>query len=66
MSCLVDSGTGRLVDGPPSSQSCVPASVELVDKDEDADENVDADQTRTERPVSEQPTVYHSARGNRH
>ena len=34
----------------------VTVSVELVDKDEDADENVDADQTRTVRPVSEQPT----------
>ena len=31
-------------------------SVERVDKDKDADENVDADQTRTERPVSGQPT----------
>ena len=40
-----NSGTVRLVAGPPSSQSCVPVSVELVDKD--ADENVDADQTRT-------------------
>ena len=29
-------------------------SVERVDKDEDADENVDADQTRTVRPVSGQ------------
>ena len=37
-------------------KSCVPVSVERVDKDEDADENVDADQTRTERPVGEQPT----------
>ena len=27
-----NSRTGRLVDGPPSSQSCVPVSVELVDK----------------------------------
>ena len=45
-----NSRTGRLVNG----QSCVPVSVELVDKDEDADENVDADQTRTGRPVSEQ------------
>ena len=36
--------------------SCVPVSVERVDKDEDTDENVDADQTRTGRPVSEQPT----------
>ena len=50
------SRTVRPVDGPPSSKTCVPASVEFVDKDEDADENVDADQTRTERPVSEQPT----------
>ena len=33
--------------------SCVPVSVGLVDKDEDADENVDAD--RTGRPVSGQP-----------
>ena len=51
-----NSRTGRLVDGPPSNQSCVPVSVEFVDKDKDADENVDADQTRTERLVSEQPT----------
>ena len=49
-----NSRTGRPVDGPPSSQSCVPVFVELVDKDEDADKNVDADQTRTGRPVSEQ------------
>ena len=51
-----NSKTERPVDGPPSSQTCVPVSVELADKDEDADENVDADQTRTGRPVSEQPT----------
>ena len=31
-------------------------SVERVDFDEDEDENVDADQTRTVRPVSGQPT----------
>ena len=31
-------------------------SVERVDKDKDADENVDADQTRTVRSVSGQPT----------
>ena len=49
-----NSRTERPVDGPPSSQSCVPVSVEIVDKDEDADENVDADQTRTVRPVGEQ------------
>ena len=51
-----NSRTWRPVDGPPSSQSCVPVSVERVDKDEDADENVDSDQTRMERPVSGQPT----------
>ena len=42
--------TGRPVD------SCVLVSVERVDKDKDADENVDADQTSTGRPVSGQPT----------
>ena len=35
-------------------KSCVPVSVELVDKDEDADKNVDADQISTVRPVSGQ------------
>ena len=44
------------MDVPTSIQSCVPVSVELADKDEDADENVDADQTSTERPGSGQPT----------
>ena len=51
-----NSRTGRPVNGPPFSQSCVPVSVERVDKDNEADENVDADQTRTVRPVSGQPT----------
>ena len=37
-------------------ESCVPVSVERVDKDKDADENVHADQTSTVRPVSGQPT----------
>ena len=37
--------------------SCVPVSVELVDRDEDADENVDADQTRTETPVGGQQST---------
>ena len=37
-------------------ESCVPVPVELVDKDKDADENVDADQTSMGRPVSGQPT----------
>ena len=44
------------MNAPSLSQSCVPVSVERVNKDKDADENVDADQTRTERPVSGQPT----------
>ena len=35
-------------------KSCVPVSVECVDEDKDVDENVDADQTRTERPVGGQ------------
>ena len=39
------------MNGPPFSQSCVPVSFERVDKDKDADENVDADQTSAERPV---------------
>ena len=51
-----NSRTGRLVNGPPFSQSCVAVSVERVDKDKDADGNVDADQTRTGRFVSGQPT----------
>ena len=51
-----NSSMGRPVDGPPFSQCCVPVSVERVDIDKDADENVDADQTRTERLVSVQPT----------
>ena len=49
-----NSRTERLVDGPTSIQSCVPESVELVEKDEDAGENVDADQTRTVSSVSGQ------------
>ena len=36
--------------------SCVPMSVERLDKGKDADENVDADQTSTVRLVSGQPT----------
>ena len=40
------------MDGSPSSHSCVPVSVERVDKDTDANENVDADQTIIGRPVS--------------
>ena len=46
--------TGRPVDGPKSIQSCVAVSVELVDKYEDKDENVGADQTRKGRPLGGQ------------
>ena len=52
------SRTVRPVNASSFSQSCVPVSVERVDKDKDADENVDADQTRTERPVSGQTTGF--------
>ena len=51
-----NSRTRKPVNASSFSQSCVPVSVERVDKDKDADENVDADQTRTGRPVSGQPT----------
>ena len=47
--------TQPLVNAPSLSQSCVPVSVECVDKDKDADENVDADHVRTGRLVYEQP-----------
>ena len=43
--------TGRLVD------SCVPVSVERLDQDKDADENVDADQIRTGRPVESAQSI---------
>ena len=52
MSCLAAKNTNlrtvRLV------KSCVPVSVERLDKDKDADENVDADPISTGRPVSGQ------------
>ena len=54
-----NSRTERPVDGPPSSQSCVSMPVELVDKYEDKDEDVDADQTRTGRPVGGQQATQH-------
>ena len=55
------------MDGPPSSQSCVPVSVELVDKDEDADENVDADQNKNgETREWTTNRFVHSARRYRH
>ena len=43
--------TGRLVS------SCVPVSVERLDQDKDADENVDADHVRTERPVENEQSI---------
>ena len=52
-----NSRTVKPVNASSFSQSCVPVSVELVDKD--TDENVDADQTRTERPVSGQQATQH-------
>ena len=39
------------------SNSCVPVSVERLDRDKDADENVDADQIRTERPVESEQSI---------
>ena len=48
-----------------SARVCVPVSVERVDTDKDADENVDADPTRTVN--GGQPNRFvHSARGKRH
>ena len=62
-----NSRTVKPVNASSFSQSCVPVSVERVDKDEDADENVDADQISTGRPVSGQSNSFvHSVRGNRH
>ena len=46
-------------------KSCVPVSVERLNKDKDADENVDADQISTVRLVSGQ-SIGLFARGNRH
>ena len=37
--------------------SCVPVSVERLDQDKDADENVDADQTTTVRPVESEQSI---------
>ena len=51
-----NSRTVRPVNAPSFSQSCVPVSVERVDEDKDAHENVDADQTRTGSSVSRQRT----------
>ena len=35
----------------------MPVSVERVDKDKDADDNVDADQVRTVRPVESEQSI---------
>ena len=43
--------TGRHV------KSCVSVSVERVDKDKDADENADADQISTGRPVEREQSI---------
>ena len=43
--------TGRLVS------SCVPVSIKRLDQDKDADENVDADHVRTERPVKSEQSI---------
>ena len=48
--------------------TCVAVSVERLDKDEDADENVDTDQIKNGRTCLKW-TVHrfvHTARGNRH
>ena len=37
--------------------NCVPVSVERSDEDKDADENVDADQVRTVRPVGSEQSI---------
>ena len=59
MSCLVAKAQtqeqgGLWMDHHPARVAC--QCVEFVHKDEDSDENVVADQIRTERPVSGQPT----------
>ena len=43
--------TGRLVN------SCVPVSAERLDQDKDADENVDADQISTSRPLKSETII---------
>ena len=37
--------------------SCVPVSAKRLDQDKDADENVDADHVRTERPVESEQSI---------
>ena len=38
-------------------ESCLPVSVERLDKDKDADENVDADKISTERPAESEQSI---------
>ena len=38
-------------------ETCVPVSVERLDQDKDTDENVDADQVRTVRPVGNEQSI---------
>ena len=48
---------------------CINLSVERLDQDKDADENVDADQVRTGRPVESEQRIHrfvHTTRGNTH
>ena len=52
-----NSRTVKPVDGLPSSQSCVPVSVKRSTQDKDADENADADQIRTGRPVESEQSI---------
>ena len=68
MSCLVREGTknsrtGRLVDGPPFIQSCVPVSVKLVDEDERRRRK--RRRRSNENGETRVWTIAHSARGNR-
>ena len=37
--------------------SCVPVSVKHLDQEKDADQNVDADHVRTERPVESEQSI---------
>ena len=55
MSCLAAKDTNSRTARP--VKSCVPVSVERVDKDKDADEIVDADQISTGRPVESEQSI---------
>ena len=53
---LFDCQSNHVRKGRPVN-SCVPVSVARLDQDKDADENVDADQVRTERPVEREQSI---------